>query len=140
MPIIHVINLNHITHLYIYSLVPIIYAHIIAPNTQSPVLYFQICQMCGIAARNPWHSTSGSGQVTAFDAVFAAAVTLSGCSLSGVQKLLEFVNMGRLRSGAFHRLTDAVVSPVIEERFRDVLEANRQAALEGSPAGLVVAG
>ena len=78
--------------------------------------------------------------MTTFDAVFAAAVTLSGCSLPGVQRLLDFVNMGRINCGAFHRLTDAVVSPVIAERFSDAMEANRAAALAASPAGLVVAG
>ncbi|XP_043206657.1 uncharacterized protein LOC122373012 [Amphibalanus amphitrite] len=99
-----------------------------------------VCPLCGIPARPPWHSTSGSGQVTTFDAVFAAAVTLSGCSPTGVQRLLNFVNMGRLDCGVFNRLTDAVVSPAIADKFADAMEANRAAALAASPKGLVVAG
>ncbi|KAF0290406.1 hypothetical protein FJT64_011388 [Amphibalanus amphitrite] len=55
-------------------------------------------------------------------------------------RLLNFVNMGRLDCGVFNRLTDAVVSPAIADKFADAMEANRAAALAASPKGLVVAG
>ena len=75
-----------------------------------------------------------------FDTVFAAAVTLSGCSVSAVRRLMAFCNLGTLSGAAYRSVTDELVHPVIEQAYWAAIDANRTAALHASPDGLVLAG
>ena len=74
------------------------------------------------------------------DTVWAAAVTLSGCHESKVDRMLQFANMGRLSHATFHRLTNKVIQPVVRDTYELKLQANREAAMAASPDGLIIAG
>ena len=72
------------------------------------------------------------------DAVFAAAVTLSGCSLTGVQKLLSAANLGTLSAGACQRIADRVTDPLVSRAKESTVARIRPA--DRRPRGLAGAG
>ena len=102
--------------------------------------FLQVCRTCQKPARKSWHSTYKEGQLCELDTVFVAAINLSGCSIAGVRKLMAFANIGTISNSAYHRLASTVVHPVIQEAYDRTMDANRAAAAEASPTGLIVAG
>ena len=70
-----------------------------------------------------------------FDSVFATAVTLSGCSTAGVQKLLAVANMGTLSTVARQQIADKTMHPVVAQADGPTTDTVTAAARR--PRGLV---